>query len=90
MACVSAHHISKFTMIRLLFVLNCVLYTVPRIVLPDTLADDLYGFLELIKYDDFWGHMISDISITCSVINMLLIIIQIGIVSQMKKRCHKE
>jgi len=90
MAYVSADHISKFKMIRLLFILNCVLYTVPRIGLPDTLADDLYGFLGLIKYDDFIGHVISDISITCSVINILLLIIQIGIVAHTKKRCHQK
>ena len=90
MACVSARHISKFTTIRVLFVLNCILYTVPRIVLPDTLADDLYGFLGLIKYNNFWGQMISDISIICSVISIVLLIIQIGMVSQIKKRCYIE
>lgn len=85
---VSANHILKSGIIKLLFVLNCVLYIAPRIILPDTLANDLYGFSGLIKYNTFWGNMISDISIICSIINILLLIVQTVIVSQIKKRCH--
>ncbi len=83
---ISAQYISKVRLINPLLRLNYILYIVPRIVLPDTLANDLSGFCGLIKYSEFWGHTISDVSLILSIVSILLLIVQIAITLRLKKR----
>ncbi len=89
-ACVTAPHIKKSGIFKLLFVFNCILYTVPRVVLPDSLANDLYGFFGLVQYGDFWGHVLLNVSVTCTIAHIVLCIVQIIVASRLNKRCRSD
>jgi len=72
-----AEYALKLPWKKILLILNVVLYTVPRITLPDTLANTLYGFCGRIEYSEQVGDMVCNLSEAFIVISIVLLIVQL-------------